>query len=172
MTDWTRLIRDVADFPKPGILFKDITPVLADAAGFAAAIDAMAAPWRGQAIDAVIAIEARGFILGAALAQTLGVGFAPVRKPGKLPGRRLSQTYALEYGQDTLEVHADAVQAGARVLLVDDVLATGGTLDAARALIEQLDARIVGAAVLIELAALGGRSRWNGTAPLEAALMV
>lgn len=172
MTDWTRLIRDVGDFPKPGILFKDITPVLADAAGFAAAIDAMAAPWRGQAIDAVIAIEARGFILGAALAQTLGVGFVPVRKPGKLPGRRLSQTYALEYGQDTLEVHADAVRAGARVLLTDDMLATGGTLEAARALVEQLDARIVGAAVLIELAALGGRSRWNGTAPLEAALVV
>lgn len=172
MTDWTRLIRDVADFPKPGIVFKDITPVLADAAGFAAAIDAMAAPWRGQAIDAVIAIEARGFILGAALAQTLGVGFVPVRKPGKLPGRRLSQTYALEYGEDTLEVHADAVHAGARVLLVDDVLATGGTLDAARALVERLDARIVGAAVLIEVAALDGRSRWSGTAPLEAALVV
>lgn len=172
MTDWTRLIRDVADFPKPGILFKDITPVLADAAGFAAAIDAMAAPWRGQALDAVIAIEARGFILGAAMAQTLGVGFVPVRKPGKLPGRRLSQTYALEYGEDTLEVHADAVRAGARVLLVDDVLATGGTLDAARALVERLDARIVGAAVLIELVALGGRSRWNGTAPLEATLVI
>jgi len=172
MTDWTRLIRDVADFPKPGIVFKDITLVLADAAGFAAAIDAMAAPWRGQAIDAVIAIEARGFILGAALAQTLGVGFVPVRKPGKLPGRRLSQSYALEYGEDTLEVHADAVHAGACVLLVDDVLATGGTLDATRALVERLDARIVGAAVLIELAALGGRGRWHGTAPLEAALVV
>lgn len=172
MTDWTRLIRDVADFPKPGILFKDITPVLADAAGFAAAIDAMAAPWRGETIDAVIGIEARGFILGAALARTLRVGFVPVRKPGKLPGRRLSQTYALEYGEDTLEVHADAVRAGARVLLVDDVLATGGTLDAARALVERLDARLVGAAVLIELAALGGRSRWNGTAPLEAMLVV
>lgn len=172
MTDWTRLIRDVADFPKPGILFKDIMPVLADAAGFAAAIDAMAAPWRGETIDAVIAIEARGFILGAALAQTLGVGFVPVRKPGKLPGRVLSQSYALEYGQDTLELHADALSAGARVLLVDDVLATGGTLEAARALIERLDARLVGAAVLIELAALGGRSRWNGTAPLETALLV
>ena len=172
MTDWTRLIRDVADFPKPGIVFKDITPVLADAAGFAAAIDAMAAPWRGHAIDAVIAIEARGFIFGAALAQTLGVGFVPVRKPGKLPGRRLSQTYALEYGQDTLELQADALPAGAHVLLVDDVLATGGTLDAARALIEQLDARIVGAAVLIELAALGGRSRWNAAGPMEAALVV
>jgi len=172
MTDWTRLIRDVADFPKPGIVFKDITPVLADAAGFAAAIDAMAAPWRGQAIDAVIAIEARGFILGAALAQMLGVGFVPVRKPGKLPGRRLSQSYALEYGEDTLEVHADAVHAGACVLLVDDVLATGGTLDATRALVERLDARIVGAAVLIELTTLGGRGRWHGTAPLEAALVV
>lgn len=172
MTDWTRLIRDVADFPKPGIAFKDITPMLADAAGFAGAIDAMAAPWRGQAIDAVVAIEARGFILGAALAQALGAGFVPVRKPGKLPGRRLSQTYALEYGHDTLELHADALAAGARVLLVDDVLATGGTLDAARALVERLDARIVGATVLIELAALGGRNRWSGTAPLKAALVV
>lgn len=172
MTDWTRLIRDVVDFPKPGIVFKDITPVLADAAGFAAAIDAMAAPWRGQAIDVVIAIEARGFIFGAALAQTLGVGFVPVRKPGKLPGRVLSQSYALEYGQDTLELQADALPAGARVLLVDDVLATGGTLDAARALVAQLDAHIVGATVLIELAALGGRSRWTSTTPLEAALLV
>lgn len=172
MTDWTRLIRDVVDFPKPGIVFKDITPVLADAAGFAAAIDAMAAPWRGQAIDAVIAIEARGFIFGAGLAQTLGVGFVPVRKPGKLPGRVLSQSYALEYGQDTLELQADALPAGARVLLVDDVLATGGTLDAARALVAQLDAHIVGATVLIELAALGGRSRWTSTTPLEAALLV
>ena len=172
LTDWTRLIRDVADFPKPGILFKDITPLLADGVSFAAAIDAMAAPWRGQTIDAVIAIEARGFILGAALAQTFGVGFVPVRKPGKLPGRVLSQSYALEYGQDTLELHADALPAGARVLLVDDVLATGGTLEAARALVEQLDARIVGAAVLIELAALRGRERWNGTAPLKAALLV
>ncbi len=172
MTHWTHLIRDVADFPKPGIVFKDIMPVLADAAGFAAAIDAMAAPWRGQAIDAVIAIEARGFILGAALAQVLGVGFVPVRKPGKLPGHVLSQTYALEYGQDTLELHADALPAGARVLLVDDVLATGGTLDAARALVERLDARIVGAAVLIELTALRGRERWTGTAPLKAALVI
>lgn len=172
MIDWTRLIRDVADFPKPGIVFKDITPVLADAESFIAAVEAMAAPWRGQAIDAVIAIEARGFILGAPLAQSLGVGFVPVRKPGKLPGRTLSQTYALEYGQDMLELHADALPAGARVLLVDDVLATGGTLDAARALVEQLHARIVGATVLIELAALGGRGRWNGTAPLKAALVV
>lgn len=172
MTDWTRLIHDVADFPKPGIVFKDITPVLADAQSFTAAVEAMAAPWRGQAIDAVIAIEARGFILGAPLARALGVGFVPVRKPGKLPGRVLSQTYALEYGQDTLELHADALPAGARVLLVDDVLATGGTLDAARALVEQWDARIVGAAVLIELSALGGRVRWNSSAPLKAALVV
>lgn len=169
---WTSLLRDVQDFPKPGIVFKDITPILADAAGFAAAVEAMAAPWRGQAIDAVVAIEARGFIVGAPLAQALGIGFVPVRKPGKLPGRTLSQAYALEYGHDSLELHADALPAGARVLLVDDVLATGGTLDAARALVERSGARIVGAAVLIELAALGGRSRWNGTAPLEAALVV
>jgi adenine phosphoribosyltransferase len=169
---WTRLVRDVPDFPKPGIVFKDITPLLADAEGFAGAIDAMATPWRMQGVDAVLGIEARGFIFGAPLARALGVGFVPVRKPGKLPGRTLSQSYALEYGHDALELHADALPAGARVLLVDDVLATGGTLDAARALAEQLQVRIVGATVLIELTALGGRSRWNGTAPLHAALVV
>ena len=169
---WTRLVRDVPDFPKPGIVFKDITPVLADADAFAAAIESLAAPWREASVDAVVAIEARGFIFGAPLARALGVGFVPVRKPGKLPGRTVSQSYALEYGRDALELHADAVAPGARVVLVDDVLATGGTLDAARALVERIDATIVGAGVLIELAALGGRARWNGTAPLHATWVV
>lgn len=166
---WTHLIRDVVDFPKPGIVFKDITPVLVDAHGFSDAIEAMTSPWRDQKIDAVVAIEARGFILGAPLARALGVGFAPVRKPGKLPGRTLSQGYALEYGHDALELHADALHSGARVLLVDDVLATGGTLEAARSLLGQLEVSIIGASVLIEITALGGRSRWNGNAPLLAA---
>lgn len=169
---WTRLVRDVTDFPQPGIVFKDITPVLADADAFAAALDALAAPWRDQSIDAVMGIEARGFIFGAPLARALRTGFVPVRKPGKLPGPTVSQRYALEYGENALELHADALPAGARVLLVDDVLATGGTLDAARALAERLHVRIVGASVLIELAALGGRARWNGTAPLHAAWVI
>jgi adenine phosphoribosyltransferase len=172
MPPWTRLIRDVADFPKPGIVFKDITPVLADAAAFDAALRDLAAPWRDTPIDAVLAIEARGFILGAPLARALGAGFVPLRKPGKLPTRTLSQRYALEYGHDALELHADAVSVGARVLLVDDVLATGGTLQAARSLAERAQAQVVGAAVLIELTALGGRARWDGDAPLRAALTI
>jgi len=170
--DWARRVRDVPDFPKPGIVFKDITPMLGDAGDFAAAIDALAAPWREAGIDAVLAIEARGFILGAPLARALGAGFVPVRKPGKLPCRAFRQTYALEYGEDALELHADALRPGARVLLVDDVLATGGTLAAAHALAAQSRAQIVGAAVLIELAALGGRARWTDDAPLQAAWVV
>ncbi len=172
LPSWTRLVRDIHDFPKPGIVFKDITPMLADADGFAGAIDTLAAPWRDTSIDAIVAVEARGFIFGAPLARALGIGFVPVRKPGKLPGRTVRQTYALEYGEDTLEIHADALSAGARVLLIDDVLATGGTLDATRALVERLDARVIGAGVLIELSALHGRARWNGTAPLQAAWVV
>lgn len=170
--DWARHVRDVPDFPKPGIVFKDITPMLGDAGDFAAAIDALAAPWREAGIDAVLAIEARGFILGAPLARALGAGFVPVRKPGKLPCRAFRQAYALEYGEDALELHADALRPGARVLLVDDVLATGGTLAAARALAAQSRAEIVGATVLIELAALGGRARWDDDAPLRAAWVV
>ncbi|WP_101927509.1 MULTISPECIES: adenine phosphoribosyltransferase [Luteimonas] len=169
MIDWQALIRDVPDFPKPGIVFKDITPVLADAGGFAAAIAAMAAPWREASPDVFVGIEARGFIFAAALAQALGTGFAPVRKPGKLPARVLVHDYALEYGSDRLEMHVDAVPAGARVVLVDDVLATGGTLRAAHALCTRQGATVVGAAVLVELAALGGRARWDADAPLHAA---
>lgn len=172
MTDWTRSIRDVADFPKPGIVFKDIMPMLADAEAFAAAIEAMAAPWRDTRVDAVLAIEARGFLLGAPLARALGTGLVPVRKPGKLPGATLEQRYALEYGEDALQVQADALPPGTRVLLVDDVLATGGTLAATRLLAEQLDAEVVGGAVLIEIGFLTGRARWNDTAPLRSALRV
>ncbi|WP_242108962.1 adenine phosphoribosyltransferase [Luteimonas aquatica] len=170
MTHWQHLIRDVPDFPKPGIVFKDITPLLADRDGFAAAIEAMAAPWREERLDAVVGIESRGFILGAALALALDTGFVPVRKPGKLPARTLSQTYALEYGSDSLHIHADALPVGARVLLVDDVLATGGTLLAAYALARRLEAEVAGAAVLVELDALGGRARWSAPIPLEATL--
>lgn len=170
MTDWPHLIRDVPDFPKPGIMFKDITPLLADRAGFAAAIEAMAQPWRDARLDAVIGIESRGFILGAALAHVLGVGFVPVRKPGKLPAHTLSQEYALEYGSDHLHIHADALPKGARAVLIDDVLATGGTLLAAHALARRLGVAVVGAAVLVELGFLGGRQRWDGTTPLHAVL--
>jgi adenine phosphoribosyltransferase len=171
MHDWQALIRDVPDFPRAGIAFKDITPLLADADGFNAAVEAMAMPWRGIALDAVFAIESRGFILGAAMARALGLGFVPVRKAGKLPAEVHGQDYALEYGSDRLEVHADAVAPGARVLLVDDVLATGGTLAATLALARRQGALVVGASVLVELAALGGRARWDAELPLEAAVV-
>ncbi|MCF5946534.1 adenine phosphoribosyltransferase, partial [Xanthomonas perforans] len=120
---WSERIRDIADFPKPGIVFKDITPLLSDGPDFASALDEMAQPWRTTPLDAVLGIEARGFILGAALARELRTGFVPVRKPGKLPGRTLIQEYALEYGTDRIEMHEDALPRGARVLIVDDVLA-------------------------------------------------
>lgn len=168
--DFPALIRDVADFPKPGIRFKDITPLLADPAGFGWVVETLARPWRDRGVDCVAGIEARGFILGAALAPALGAGFVPVRKPGKLPARVIAQEYALEYGSDRLEIHADAVTPGTRVLLVDDVLATGGTLLAARALLERTGAVLVGATVLVELEALGGRARWDAATPLEASL--
>jgi adenine phosphoribosyltransferase len=164
------LVREIVDFPKPGIRFKDISPLLADGPGFAAAIAAMAQPWRDARLQAVVGIEARGFILGAPLARELGVGFVPVRKPGKLPGAVIEESYALEYGQDRLQVHRDALPAGARVLLVDDVLATGGTLAAAARLMARLQLELVGGAVLMELAALGGRRLWTSGAPLLATL--
>ncbi|NDK38514.1 adenine phosphoribosyltransferase [Pseudoxanthomonas gei] len=169
MTHWQQLLRDVPDFPRPGILFKDITPVLADAEAFAEAIAEMAAPWRDVRVDAVVGIESRGFILGAALALALHTGFVPVRKPGKLPAATLSLDYALEYGSDRLQIHADALPPGARVLVVDDVLATGGTLKAALALVRQQGAEVLGAAVLLELGFLGARERWDDPAPLLAA---
>ena len=169
-TPFAALIRDVADFPQPGILFKDITPLLADADAFADAIRAMAAPWRGRGVRYVAGIEARGFFLGAALARELQAGFVPVRKPGKLPARVIGEHYTLEYGVARIEVHADAVPPQAGVLLVDDVLATGGTLRAARSLLQRTGARLLGATVLVELEALGGRRHWDADVPLHAVL--
>ena len=168
----SRLVRDVADFPEPGIVFKDIMPVLADAAAFDDAIEALAAPWHGMRIDAVLAMEARGFLIGTPLARALGAGIVPLRKPGKLPGRVFTQAYALEYGEDALEVQADALPPGARVLLADDVLATGGTLCAATALLRRQGASVIGAGVLVELAFLHGRGRWDDPTPLRAAWTV
>lgn len=165
-----RLIRDVPDFPRPGILFKDIAPLLADAAGLDLAVHALLAPWRDAGVGAIAGIESRGFILGAAMAVRLGVGFVPLRKPGKLPGEVIGVDYALEYGSDRLEMQADALPAGTAVLLVDDVLATGGTLAAASRLVARQGARLLGAAVLVELTALGGRARWPDGTPLEAVL--
>lgn len=164
------LVRPVADFPAPGVTFRDITPLLADAAAFARSIELLAGPWRKAGVQAVCAVEARGFIFGAALAQALGAGFVPLRKPGKLPPPVSAVDYELEYGRDRLEMRTDALGSGTRVLLVDDVLATGGTLIAARALVAQAGAVVVGAGVLIELPALGGRARWGGDAPLHALL--
>ncbi|MCC4618824.1 adenine phosphoribosyltransferase [Xanthomonas cassavae CFBP 4642] len=167
---WAGRIRDIADFPKPGIVFKDITPLLSDGPDFASALDEMAQPWRTTPLDAVLGIEARGFILGAALARELRTGFVPVRKPGKLPGRTLVQEYALEYATDRIEMHEDALPRGARVLIVDDVLATGGTLRAALSLAAQLELEVVGAAVLVELLVLQGREKWANDVPLLATL--
>ena len=155
----TRLIRDIPDFPKPGILFRDITPMLADASGLALAIELLANPFRGKNIDLVVGAESRGFIFGTAVACCLSAGFVLVRKPGKLPHKKISMTYDLEYGKDTLEMHADAIVKGQRVLIVDDVLATGGTMQACCDLVTQLGGHIAGVAVLIELSGLKGRSR-------------
>ncbi|MBE5315270.1 MAG: adenine phosphoribosyltransferase [Xanthomonadales bacterium] len=153
------LIRPVPDFPKPGILFRDITPLLADAQGFRAAVDALLSPWRHRPPQLFCGIESRGFIFAAAMAQSLGCGFVPIRKPGKLPGPVLSESYSLEYGSDSLELRADALCSGAEVVIVDDVLATGGTLQAAQRLVARSGAQVAGASVLIELAELGGRER-------------
>lgn len=151
------LIREIPDFPKPGVMFKDITPLLADSAGLALAVELMASPFRKEKVDLVVGAESRGFIFGTAIAQTLSCGFVPVRKPGKLPAERRSRTYNLEYGQDTLEIHADAIASHHRVLMVDDLLATGGTMLACCDLVHELGAKIVGISVLIELAFLNGR---------------
>jgi len=159
-------IRDVPDFPRPGVLFKDITPLLADAVAFAGCVKALAAPWRGARIDAVCGIEARGFIFGAALACELEAGFVPLRKAGKLPATTRGVDFRLEYGSARLEVHADALAPGARVVLIDDVLATGGTLAAAFELLQGVGAEVLGAAVVVELEFLRGRARWPASVPL------
>jgi len=155
-------IRHVPDFPKPGILFYDITTLLKDPAGFRATIDALAAPYRDQRVETVVGIESRGFILGAAVAERLGAGFVPIRKPGKLPAGAIRESYALEYGTDALEIHLDAITKDERVLIVDDVLATGGTAAAAAKLVSDLQGDLVGLMFLIELTFLSGRGKLAG----------
>ncbi len=156
-------IREVPDFPKPGILFYDITTLLRDPSGFKQAIDCLSAPYRGQSVDLVVGIESRGFILAAAVADRIGAGFAPVRKPGKLPGKTLREAFSLEYGSDALEIHEDAIDRGQRVLIVDDVLATGGTARATASLVTHLGGDLLGLAFLIELEALQGRAKLAGS---------
>lgn len=161
--DWLRAhIRDIPDFPKPGVVFKDITPLLAHAEGFRATVDAIAACFDGERIDKVLGVEARGFILAAPVADRLGAGFVPVRKAGKLPWEIEQQEYELEYGSDLLEIHRDALHPGERVLVVDDVLATGGTAAATVRLVERLGAEVVGLGFALELSFLGGRSKLTG----------
>jgi adenine phosphoribosyltransferase len=155
-------IRHVPDFPKAGILFYDVTTLLRDPEGFRLAIDGIAAPFEGGGIDLVVGIESRGFILGSAVADRIGAGFVPVRKLGKLPAATVRASYALEYGTDSLEMHRDAVTPGQRVLIVDDLLATGGTANAAVRLVKEVGGVVAGVAVLIELEALNGRKQLEG----------
>jgi adenine phosphoribosyltransferase len=155
-------IRHVPDFPKPGILFYDITTLLCDQQGFRDTVDALAAPYMGEDIDQVVGIESRGFILGAAVANALGCGFVPIRKPGKLPAATHKESYNLEYGTDALEIHQDACVGNQRILIVDDVLATGGTARAAIDLAKKAGGKIIGAAFLIELDFLKGRDKLAG----------
>ena len=169
MDDLKTKIRHVPDFPKAGILFYDITTLMQDAAGFRAAIDSLSLPFKNQSIDLVVGIESRGFIFGAAVADRIGAGFSPVRKPGKLPSTRIRATYALEYGTDSLEIHDDAVKKGQRVLIVDDLLATGGTARATTDLVTGLGGEVHALAFLIELVALNGRARLEGH-PVHAVL--
>jgi adenine phosphoribosyltransferase len=153
-------VRDIPDFPTPGILFRDITPLLANSEAFRLAVDAMAAPFQG--VDEVVAIESRGFILGAPVAYVLKAGLTPVRKVGRLPFDTIREDYALEYGVNSVEIHSDAILAGERVLIVDDLLATGGTVRAAANLVERLGAKVAGITVLAELADLHGRAQLEG----------
>ncbi len=155
-------IRTIVDFPKEGILFRDVTTLFADARGFRMAIDQLLHPYAGMRIDKVAGLEARGFILGGAVAHQLSTGFVPIRKKGKLPGRTIAQEYALEYGEAVMEVHDDALEPGQKVLLVDDLLATGGTAEAGIRLIERLGAEVVGCAFVVDLPDLGGRRRLEG----------
>ena len=165
-SELTSLVRDITDFPEPGIVFKDITPVLADPAAFTALVDHLAEPFQGR-VDTVAGIEARGFILATPVARALGVGFVPMRKPGKLPYDVHREEYDLEYGTDAIEMHVDAVGTGDRVLVVDDVIATGGTAAAAVSLLAASGAEAVAVAVFLELGFLNGKDRL-GTTPLHA----
>ena len=152
-------IRTIVDFPHEWIMFRDVTTLFADPRGFRMAIDQMLHPYAGQRIDKVVGLEARGFILGGTIAHQLGTGFVPIRKKGKLPGRTISQDYKLEYGEAIVELHDDAIQAGERILLVDDLLATGGTAEAGIKLVERLGGEIVGCSFIVDLPALGGRDK-------------
>ncbi|UCH84345.1 MAG: adenine phosphoribosyltransferase [Candidatus Latescibacterota bacterium] len=157
-----RLIRDIPDFPKPGILFRDITPLLSDHAGFRLVVNTLKQRYEGRKIDKIAAIESRGFLFGTPLGYQLGVGVVPMRKPGKLPYKTIRESYALEYGEAALEIHKDAVRPGDQVLIMDDLLATGGTASAAVSLVEKLGGEVVEVCFVIELAGLNGRSRIEG----------
>jgi adenine phosphoribosyltransferase len=157
-----KLIRDIPDFPKPGILFRDITPLLSDPIGFQYVIDTLRNRYQSTKLDKIVAIESRGFLFGTPLGYRLGVGVVPLRKPGKLPFETITQSYALEYGEATLEIHKDAVQPGERVLIIDDLLATGGTAAASVSLVRKLGAEVVEVCFVIELAGLNGRSKIEG----------
>jgi adenine phosphoribosyltransferase len=159
MNELKKLIREIPDYPKPGILFYDVTTLLKDKNGFHQMIDSLCSHYSGQNVDVVVGIEARGFIFGPALAYSLNAGFVPVRKPKKLPGKTASVTYSLEYGTDTLEIHDDAITRGQRVIICDDLLATGGTAAATMKLVRQLGGEVVGAAFAVELTFLNGRSK-------------
>lgn len=163
-------IRDIPDWPKPGVVFKDITPLLRDSAALKTAVDLMVEPFADQQIDLVVGAESRGFIFGTAVAQALKAGFVPVRKPGKLPYTTRHIDYELEYGSDRLEIHTDAVQPGQRVLMVDDLLATGGTMEACCQLVRQMGGQIMGVALLIELTFLPGRARLTDYGQVHAVL--
>jgi adenine phosphoribosyltransferase len=162
MSDLKQLIREIPDYPKPGILFYDLTTLLKDKTGFHAMVDSLCAHYSGASVDIVVGIEARGFIFGPALAYSLGAGFVPVRKPKRLPGKTASVTYSLEYGTDTLEIHSDAISKGQRVIICDDLLATGGTAAATVKLVRELGGEVTGAAFAVELTFLNGRSKLPG----------
>ncbi len=162
MKDLRTIIRNVPDFPKPGVVFRDITTLLADPQATRDAADAITEPYRAAGVDVVVGIESRGFIFGSLVAERLGAAFAPVRKPGKLPAGKIEETYELEYGTDTIEMHTDAVKPGQKVLMVDDLLATGGTMAAACRLVERLGGDIVGCSFVIELSFLQGRRKLDG----------
>jgi len=164
------LIHDVPDFPKPGVVYKDFSPLLADPGALALAVELMANPYRGKGVNLVIGAESRGFIFGTAIAQSLSAGFVPIRKPGKLPRAVHGVDYALEYGTDRLEIHQDALPAGAKILLVDDLLATGGTMRASCELVSKASVEIMGITVLIELGFLGGSSKLSEFAPVHSVI--